>query len=287
MNIEAINTFLLLCETGNFSRVAENSNLTQSTVSARIKVLEDTLKVKLFERTPSGVLLTDAGQKFYKYAASMRQTWQQGRQEMARSASLKQRVGLGIHMTMWRRFMPDWLVWMEKHSPDLALHIEADYSERLVDYLSQGVLDLAITHMPSGLPGLVVKPFMQDELVMVARDALDFASCDPAKYIFVDWSYGYREEHQEKLPVFASSNINIGYGEIALEYLRVSDFFAYMPRAYVSEDLAHKRLHIVEDAPVLNRPSYLVYAKHSNNLDMIELAVTGLRTATARRDQGQ
>ena len=89
MNIDVINTFLLLFETGNFSRVAEKSNLTQSTVSARIKVLEDTLNVKLFERISFGVLLTDAGQKFYQYAASMRQTWQQGRQEMARSSSPK------------------------------------------------------------------------------------------------------------------------------------------------------------------------------------------------------
>ena len=100
MNIDAINTFLLLSETGNFSRVAERSNLTQSTVSSRIKVLEDTLNVKLFERTSSGVLLTDAGKKFYKYAASMRQTWQQGRQEMARSSSPKQTIGVGLHMTM-------------------------------------------------------------------------------------------------------------------------------------------------------------------------------------------
>ena len=100
MNIEAINTFLLLSETGNFSRVAEKSNLTQSTVSARIKVLEKTLNVKLFERTSSGVLLTEAGQKFHKYAASMREIWQQGRQEMVRSSSPKKTVGLGPHCHM-------------------------------------------------------------------------------------------------------------------------------------------------------------------------------------------
>ena len=95
MNIEAINTFLLLSETGNFSRVAEKSNLTQSTVSARIKVLEKTLNVKLFERTSSGVLLTEAGQKFHKYAASMREIWQQGRQEMVRSSSPKKNGWVG------------------------------------------------------------------------------------------------------------------------------------------------------------------------------------------------
>lgn len=286
MNIEAINTFLLLSETGNFSRVAEKSNLTQSTVSARIKVLEKTLNVKLFERTSSGVLLTEAGQKFHKYAASMLEIWQQGRQEMVRSSSPKKTVGLGLHMTMWRRFMPEWLVWMEKHHPDFAFHVEADYSERLVDYISQGILGLAITHMPSGLPGLVVEPFMEDELVMVSRNVCDFASCDPVNYIFVDWSYGYREEHQEKLPEFATSNMNIGYGEIALEYLRISDCYSYMPRAYVSDDLASNRLHMVKDAPVLNRPSYLVYSKHPSNPEAINSAVIGLRAVNTRLDQG-
>ena len=39
--------------------------------------------------------------------------------------------------------------------------------------------------------------------------------------------------------------MNIGYEEIALEYLRISDSYAYMPRAYVSDDLASNRLHIV------------------------------------------
>lgn len=284
MNIDAINTFIMLSETGNFSRVAEKSNLTQSTVSARIKVLEDTLSVKLFERTSSGVILTEAGQKFYKYAASMRQSWQQGRQEMARSSSPKKTLGLGLHMTMWRRFMPDWLVWMEQHHPDFALHVEADYSERLVDYISQGVLDLAITHMPSGLPGLVVEPFMEDALVMVCRRACHFADCDPENYIFVDWSYGYREEHQEKLPEFETSNMNIGYGEIALEYLRVSDYYAYMPRAYVSQEIASDQLHIVMDAPVLNRPSYLVYSKHARHPDAITAAATGLRATHIKPD---
>jgi DNA-binding transcriptional LysR family regulator len=242
--------------------------------------------VKLFERTSSGVLLTEAGQKFHKYAASMREIWQQGRQEMVRSSSPKKTVGLGLHMTMWRRFMPEWLVWMEKHHPDFALHVEADYSERLVDYISQGILGLAITHMPSGLPGLVVEPFMEDELVMVSRNACDFASCDPVNYIFVDWSYGYREEHQEKLPEFATSNMNIGYGEIALEYLRISDCYSYMPRAYVSDELASNRLHMVKDAPVLNRPSYLVYSKHPSNPEAINSAVIGLRAVNTRLYQG-
>ena len=76
MNIDAINTVLMLAETGNFSRVADKFNLTQSTISARIKVLEDDLGVSLFERRPSGVFLTAEGKQFYTHALTIRQAWQ-------------------------------------------------------------------------------------------------------------------------------------------------------------------------------------------------------------------
>ena len=42
----------------------------------------------------------------------------------------------------------------------------------------------------------------------------------------------------------------------------------------------------VSDAPVLNRPSYLVYSKHPSNPEAINSAVIGLRTVNTRLDQG-
>ena len=277
MNIDVINTFLMLSETGNFSSVARKSNLTQSTISARIRVLEDDLGVKLFERTTNGVFLTEGGKKFYGYAATLRQTWQEGRRELAHSINPNEMFGLGLHMTMWRRFMPDWLSWMRDRRSDLSIRIEADYSERLVEYISQGVLDIAITHMPTGLPGLEVEQFLDSELVLVSRVERDFSDCDPNDYLFVDWSYGYREEHKEKLPGFDMGRSNIGYGRIALEYARVSDCFTYLPREYVYTDLENGSLYIVKGAPTLSRPSYLVYANRDGKSETMKLAIEGLR----------
>ena len=279
MNIDAINTFLMLAETGNFSRVADKFSLTQSTISARIKVLEDDLGVSLFERTPTGVFLTDEGKKFYAHALTIRQAWQQGRSELAKSSQPGEGLGLGLHMTMWRRFMPQWLLWMRRRRPDLMLQVEADYSERLVDYIAQGVLDIALIHMPSGSPGLIVEPFSEDDLVLVSRDPLDFADCDPDNYLFVDWSYGYREEHQEKLPQLDTARFNIGYWEIALAYVLSSDSFAYMPRVAVKQDLETGKLHQVSGAPILSRPSFLVYPERAARAEFMQLAIEGLRAS--------
>ncbi len=252
-------------------------HLTQSTVSARIKVLEDHLNCRLFERTPSGVSLTNAGKRFHRYAASMQQLWQQGRQEVRLPAGFEGSIGVGVHMTMWRQFMPGWLVWMRKQHPNLALHVEADYSERLTDYVQQGILDLAITHMPKVIAGLVVEPFSDDRLVMVSRQPMRFEDCKNDDYIYVDWSYGYREEHMEKLPGLQTSMFNIGYGEIALEYLLVSKGFTYLPATIAENYVEDGQLHLVVDAPSLQRPSYLVYPSVPTNPRHTSIAIEGLR----------
>ena len=279
MNLDTLNTFILLSETGSFSEVARKSNLTQSTVSARIKVLEERLKTQLFTRTPSGVVLTEAGEKFYRYALPMRQLWQQGCKEVSQPETHEGSIGLGLHLTMWRRFIPEWMIWMRARWPNLAVRVEADYSEKLLDYLVRGVLDLAITHMPIGSPTLEIEPFMSDDLILVSRVPRDFGTCQGKKYIYVDWSYGYREEHQQKLPDFGRSNMNIGHGDIALQYLLVSDCYCYMPRTYVQTHLELQQLFIVADSPVLSRPSYLVYPKTPVDKIALQSAIEGLRAS--------
>lgn len=277
MNTEAIRTFLELSKTGNFSRVAERLHVTQSTVSARIKVLEEHLNCQLFQRTSTGVSLTNAGKKFHRYAASMQQLWQQGRLEVGLLEGYDGSVGTGIHMTMWRRFMPAWLIWMRQNCPKLVLHVEADYSERLTDYVMQGVLDLAITHMPQVLPGLVVEHFLDDRMVMVSRDKRHLAACKNKDYLYIDWSYGYREEHLDKLPELQNSPFNIGFGEIALEYILHGTGFCYLPFVSIEGHLASGRLHVVEGAPELNRPAYLIYPEVPIDTGRTKKAIEGLR----------
>lgn len=283
MNIEAIRTFLELSRLGNFSRVAEKMNITQSTASARIKVLEDHLSCRLFLRGPGAVTLTREGRQFYRYAASVLQLWQQGAQEIRQSVSYAGSIGVGVHMTMWRQFMPGWLVWMRRNHPELTVHVEADYSERLTEYVREGFLDLAITHMPRALPGLEIEQFGADRLVLVASEPRDFASCENKDYLHVDWSYGYREEHFEKLPELQASPFNIGYGEIALEYLLFESGYAYLPLTMVSGKLAAGDLHLVKDAPELSRPSYLVKPREPLHPERTQIAIDGLKAAAELR----
>ena len=61
MDIALARTFLMVAETGSFIDAARKMNVTQSTVSARIKVLEEQFGRSLFERSRNGATLTGAG----------------------------------------------------------------------------------------------------------------------------------------------------------------------------------------------------------------------------------
>ena len=77
MDIEVVRTFLAVVETRNFNRAAGLLNVTQSTVSMRIKALEDILGRTVFLRNRSGTSPTAAGGQFHRYASALVRTWEQ------------------------------------------------------------------------------------------------------------------------------------------------------------------------------------------------------------------
>ena len=68
MLIRQVECFLTVSRLGNVSRAAEEMYLTQPTLTARIKALEDELGDQLFVRTSRGMRLTEAGKEFLPYA---------------------------------------------------------------------------------------------------------------------------------------------------------------------------------------------------------------------------
>jgi DNA-binding transcriptional LysR family regulator len=61
--------------------------VTQSTVSARVKTLEDTLGRALFERSKAGARLTSAGEQFQRHATALLRVWQHAQLDVALSRS--------------------------------------------------------------------------------------------------------------------------------------------------------------------------------------------------------
>lgn len=61
-----LKTFLQVADAGSFNKAAEQLYITSSAVIKQINLLEDSLELKLFERTHRGLILTEAGKSLYQ-----------------------------------------------------------------------------------------------------------------------------------------------------------------------------------------------------------------------------
>src|SRR5690606_2866691 len=105
MDLEQVRTFLEVVEAGSFVRAAQELNVTQSTVSARIKELELLLGQSLFVRRKSGVMLTPAGKRFQPHAATFLHVLQQARQDVALPAETAAVLNIGGQFSLWERIL--------------------------------------------------------------------------------------------------------------------------------------------------------------------------------------
>ena len=71
MTIQQCKYVLAVAKTGSFSEAAKQLFIAQSSLSISVKSLEQELNIKIFERSGTGVYLTDEGAEFLKYATQI------------------------------------------------------------------------------------------------------------------------------------------------------------------------------------------------------------------------
>jgi DNA-binding transcriptional LysR family regulator len=281
VKIENIRTFLEIANCGNFNRAAETLNVTQSTVSARVKSMEDNFGQRLFKRSHNGVELTYAGQHFRQYAQNIQRLWQQAHQRVSLPENFINSIGLGSQVSLWDSLILKWMPWMRKNAADVALHVEADYSPSLMRQLSDGLLDIGVMYNPRQTSGLIVEDLLAEELVLVATDQRKLREGWVEDYVYVDWGNEFRASHSEAFPEMETPAISVGLGALGLEYILQNGGSGYFPIRVVQPYLDQRKLFRVEAVPQLQRPAYVVYTKNARDPETLKIALTGLREISA------
>ena len=277
MKIEHIRTFLEISECGNFNRAAELLNVTQSTVSARVKSMEEAFGRTLFKRNHNGVELTYAGRHFRQYALHIQRLWQQAQQRVALPESFSHGIGLGSQVSLWESLVLKWMPWMRLNAADVALHVEADYSPSLMRQLSDGLLDIGVMYNPRQTPGLIIEDLLNETLVLVATEQRKLREGWVEDYVFVDWGNEFRASHGEAFPNMETPAVSVGLGSLGLEYILQNGGSGYFPLRVVQPYLQQQKLFLVKAAPRLQRPAYVVYTENPRDRKTLDIAMKGLR----------
>ncbi len=276
MNIDLARTFLEIVETGNFNRAAERLSVTQSTVSMRIKALEDELGRPLFVRSKAGTELTAAGMQFRRYATMLVRVWEQARQEIALPPGFKTVLNVGGQFSLWDRLLVQWIPWMRTALPDVALRAEVGLSDGLMRQLSEGLLDIGVMYSPQSRPGLVIEKLLEERLVMVSTSRRRIEEWDD-DYVLVDWGPEFRLGHGQSFPDLKTPAVSVGLGALGLQHVLSYGGTGYFPMRAIRGYLASSRLFPVAGAPEFRRPAWLVYAQDEAREDWFHTALDGMR----------
>ncbi len=280
MNIDLARTFLEIVETRNFNKAAERLGVTQSTISMRVKALEDELGRPLFSRGKTGAELTAAGHQFRRYAANLVQVWQQARQELALPPGFRAVLSVGGQFSLWDRLLLKWIPWMRKACPDVAIRAEVGQSDGLMRQLAEGLIDIGVMYSPQSRPGVVIEQLFEERMVLVSTGphARGEPGAAPAPgYVFVDWGPEFRAAHGRAFPDLQTPAISVGLGALGLQHILADGGSGYFPMRVIRPHLGDGRLHLVEGAPEFFRPAYLVHASREEPPEWLRTALQGMR----------
>lgn len=275
MDITLARTFLMVAETGSFIEAARKMNVTQSTVSARIKGLEDVLGRPLFARSKFGAELTAAGSQFQKHALALVRVWQHAQREIGLSARHRDHLAVGAPQSLWHGFLLRWVGWMRANVPDIAVSASEGLSAVLTQRLIEGTLDLAVLYRPNQPPGLVIEHLFDEEFVLVTSARPQSRRGDD-DYVFIDWGPDFQQDHSAAYPELASPGLNLNLGSVGVDYLLANEGSAYFPMRIVRQHLSRGRLRQPKRARKFVYPVYMVYPE-TRDEEAYEPILSGLR----------
>ena len=278
MDINLARTFLMVAETGSFIEAAHKLNITQSTVSARVKGLEDLLGRPLFERSKAGAGLTAAGEQFRKHALALVRVWQRAQLEVSLSDQHRDHLAVGASLSLWQGFLLKWVSELRAASPDIAVSAITAASSILTQRLIEGTLDLAVMYRPIQPPGHVIEHLFDEEFVLVTSARPGARRTD---YVFVDWGPDFQQDHAAAYPEHTNPGLYLDLGSISIDYLLANEASAYFPARIVKTHVARGRLRQPKRARRFVYPVYMVYPE-ARDEEAYELIINRLRETAGK-----
>src|ERR1700690_12179 len=154
MELQQLRYFCAIADTGSFSRAAQQTHVSQPSLSQQIRKLEDELGARLFDRLGRSVRLTELGHALLPGArAVLRDLGAARREVVEHKATVAGSVNVGVIPTIAPYLLPPLLASFSRKFPQLRVTIMEEITPLLLDRLRAGSLDLAIVALPLQVRG--------------------------------------------------------------------------------------------------------------------------------------
>ncbi|MDF3298871.1 LysR family transcriptional regulator [Streptomyces tropicalis] len=151
MDLQQMRYVVAVAETASFTRAAEQCHVVQSALSHQVARLEKELGARLFERTSRRVRLSPAGEAFLPAARQALEAAERARAEVAAATGeIRGRLTVGSIPTVAAVDLPAVLRDYRLRHPQVRISLRTGASERLVEQVRDGALDVAFLGVQPG-----------------------------------------------------------------------------------------------------------------------------------------
>jgi LysR family transcriptional regulator, low CO2-responsive transcriptional regulator len=169
MNLKQLEVFLAVAESGSFSKGADATFITQSTVSQHICALETELGLRLLDRTAKGALPTEAGNILIGHARRVLAEMQGIRQAIDRFKGVEDvSLTVGASSIPGNYLIPEALPVLQKRFPALTITVLQGDSRDVTQMIASEEVEQGVVGSRFADDGLAYEPFGSDRILLVA-----------------------------------------------------------------------------------------------------------------------
>ncbi|WP_238365228.1 hydrogen peroxide-inducible genes activator [Mesobacterium pallidum] len=171
VTLRQLTYFKALAEQRNFGRAAQTCHVSQPALSVQIRDLEASLGAPLVERQARDVVLTGFGRQVLAHAQRILAEVDALGQVARWRDGLSGHLALGVIPTIAPYILPDALSDLRARDISLDVQVREGKTERLLDMLRRGELDVAVMALPCGDDTMVELPLFEDRFLLAGTEA--------------------------------------------------------------------------------------------------------------------
>jgi DNA-binding transcriptional LysR family regulator len=268
MNLKQIEAFCWIARLGSFAAAAEHLNATQPAISARIRELESSLGLEVFDRSTRRVQLTPKGRHLLDYAERIAGLCTEVRGIVGDRTALRGVVRLGAADNIALSWLPGLICRIGEEYPGILVELFVDLSTSLREKMLSHELDVALLVGPVPGPGIATASLGRVDVAMMTspqlvtprgpvrpKDIVGFPiiSHTRGSHLYVMMQEWFRRGGIEPPRFHACTSV--------ATLIKLTDAgvgLGVLPPALVREELAKRRLRIVQTAPPMSGFEFVV-----------------------------
>ena len=294
MQFGQVRDFLAILEAGSIRSASRRLAVSQPALTKSLRQLELDLGVKLFQRTPTGIIPTRFGKTFSIRARTVLAELRRAEEELGKLAGdHRGSVALGVGTVVTVLIVPRAIKQFREQFPDAKVRIMEGLPHTLLPLVREETLDLVVGARPSGALDTVFRfrPLFRSPRAIVARkghpqaDAKSMADLAGADWLGMP-PFGHWSEMQAPLtpPILQNARqlIECDSYNSAVALLASTDMIAILSRRLLSEPYAREHLQEIKVRERLPSFSVGLFTRADTPLTPAASAMVKALLATAR-----